>query len=165
MAEFTAKDVKELRERTGAGMMDCKKALGECDGDMEKAAQYLREKGIAQAAKRQGRVAAEGAVVSYIHMNGKYGVLAEINCETDFAARSDVFRELCKDLCLQICSANPQWVQREDVPQDAIAAETLRSVYSDREVVCVNVSAVEVGGGGIHCITQQIPEGRFADPR
>ncbi|MCX8008066.1 MAG: translation elongation factor Ts, partial [Coriobacteriia bacterium] len=120
---FTAKDVQNLREATGAGMMDCKKALGESGGDVEKAIAWLREKGMAKAAKRGGRVAAEGAVYAYIHMGGKYGVLAEINCETDFVARGDEFQQLCKDICLHICSANPRWVRREEVPADAIAAE------------------------------------------
>jgi elongation factor Ts len=120
---FTAKDVQNLREATGAGMMDCKKALGESGGDLEKAIAWLREKGMAKAAKRGNRVAAEGAVFAYIHMGGKYGVLAEINCETDFVARGEEFQQLCKDICLHICSANPRWVRREDVPAEAIAAE------------------------------------------
>lgn len=120
---ISAKDVKSLRELTGAGMMDCKKALGECGSDMEKAKTWLREKGMANAAKRSGRVAAEGAVASYIHMGGKIGVLVEINCETDFVARGDQFQELCRDLCMQICSANPRWVRREEVPDDIIEAE------------------------------------------
>jgi elongation factor Ts len=124
---ISASDVKALREATGAGMMDCKKALKECGGDSEKAANWLREKGIASAAKRAGRTAAEGAVCSYIHMGGKLGVLAEINCETDFVARSEEFQQMCRDICLQICSANPQWVKREDVPQEAIEAE--KSIY------------------------------------
>lgn len=120
---FTAKDVQNLREATGAGMMDCKKALGESGGDLEKAIAWLREKGMAKAAKRGARVAAEGAVYAYIHMGGKYGVLAEINCETDFVARGEEFQQLCKDICLHICSANPRWVRREEVPAEAIAAE------------------------------------------
>ena len=120
---ISAKDIKELRELTGAGMMDCKQALKECDGDGEKAKTWLREKGMASAAKRAGRVAAEGAVWSYIHMGGKIGVLAEINCETDFVARGEKFQELCKNICLQICSAAPRWIRREDVPADVIEAE------------------------------------------
>ncbi len=120
---ISAKVVKELREQTGAGMMDCKAALNESDGDLEKAKTWLREKGMASAAKRAGRVAAEGAVCSYIHMGGKFGVLAEINCETDFVARGEQFQNLCKDICLQICSAAPRWIRREDVPADVIAAE------------------------------------------
>ncbi|MDK1020629.1 MAG: translation elongation factor Ts [Candidatus Hydrogenedentes bacterium] len=120
---ISAADVKELREITGAGMMDCKTALNECGGDKEKAKTWLREKGMASAAKRAGRVAAEGAVCSYIHMGGKIGVLVEINCETDFVARGEKFQEMCKNICLQICSAAPRWVRREDVPADVIEAE------------------------------------------
>lgn len=120
---ISAKVVKELREQTGAGMMDCKTALKESDGDLEKAKTWLREKGMASASKRAGRVAAEGAVCSYIHMGGKFGVLAEINCETDFVARGDQFQKLCKDICLQICSAAPRWIRREDVPADVIEEE------------------------------------------
>lgn len=130
MASFTAKDVQQLRELTNAGMMDCKKALNETDGNMDAAVKWLREKGIAQASKRAGRVAAEGAIFSYIHTGARYGVLAEINCETDFAARSDLFQNLCKDLCMHICSANPGWVCREEVPQSAIDAE--KSIYMVR---------------------------------
>jgi elongation factor Ts len=120
---ISASDVKNLREATGAGMMDCKKALAECGGDFEKAATWLREKGIASAAKRADRAAAEGQVCSYIHMGGKYGVLAEINCETDFVARSQEFQDLCRDVCLHICSAAPRWVRREEVPQEISNAE------------------------------------------
>jgi len=116
-------DVKKLREATGAGMMDCKKALTETNGDFDKAVTVLREKGIASAAKRADRAAAEGAVCSYIHMGGKFGVLAEVNCETDFVARGEEFKALCKDICMHICSAAPRWVRREDVPQTAVAAE------------------------------------------
>lgn len=127
---FTAKDVKALRDMTSAGMMDCKKALTETDGNMDAAVKWLREHGIAQSSKRAGRVAAEGAVVSYIHMGGKIGVLVEINCETDFAARSDVFQAFCKDVCLQVCSASPLWVQREDASPEAVAAE--KEIYVAR---------------------------------
>jgi len=120
---ITANEVKALREATGAGMMDCKKALQETGGDFDKAGQWLREKGIASAAKRADRAASEGAVVSYIHMKGKIGVLAEINCETDFVARCDEFQTFCRDICLQICSASPKWIERADVPESAIAVE------------------------------------------
>jgi len=121
--EISASDVKNLREMTGAGMMDCKKALNESGGDMNKAVLWLREKGIAKAAKRAGRVAAEGAVVSYIHLGGKIGVLVELNCETDFVARGDAFQTLAKDVCLQVCSASPRWLAKEDVPQETIEEE------------------------------------------
>lgn len=125
---FTAKDVKALRDATGAGMMDCKKALKETDGDFDKAVTFLREKNLASADKRAGRDAKEGAVVSYIHLGGKVGVLVEVNCETDFVAKTDDFQQLCKDLCLQVCSAAPQWVRREDVPAEAMEAE--KSIYT-----------------------------------
>ncbi|HIA47375.1 MAG TPA: translation elongation factor Ts [Candidatus Hydrogenedentes bacterium] len=124
---ISAKDVKDLREKSGAGMMDCKKALTECDGNVEAAIVWLREKGMASAAKRAGRTASEGAVTSYIHMGGKMGVLVEINCETDFVARGEKFQELSKNICLQICSMPPQWIRREDVPADVIEAE--KQVY------------------------------------
>ena len=124
---ITAKEVKELREATGAGMMDCKKALQECEGDYDKAVNWLREKGIASAAKRQDREAKEGAVTSYIHMGGKIGVLAEINCETDFVARGEPFQQFCKDVCLQICSTAPRWVRREEASPEEIEAE--KAIY------------------------------------
>jgi len=124
---ISADDVKRLREMTGAGMMDCKKALNEKGGDFDAAVKYLREKGIASAAKRADRVASEGAVASYIHMGGKIGVLVEVNCETDFVARGDLFQEFCKDVCLQICSAAPRWVAREDAPQREVDAE--KAIY------------------------------------
>jgi len=119
----TAAMVKELRERTQAGMMDCKKALMETDGDMEKAVAYLREKGLAAAAKKAGRVASEGAVESYIHMGGKIGVLVEVNCETDFVAKTDTFKELCHNVALQIAAANPLCVTKEEVPADVLEKE------------------------------------------
>lgn len=127
---FSAADVKRLREQTSAGMMDCKKALTETKGDFDAAITWLREKGMASASKRAGRVAAEGAIASYIHMGGKLGVLLEVNCETDFVARGEDFQTLCKDLCLQVCSAAPRWVRREEVPQEAIEAE--REIYKVR---------------------------------
>ena len=120
---FTANDVMTLRQRTGAGMMDCKKALTETNGDMEKAVDYLREKGIAKAAKKAGRIAAEGIVDSYIHMGGKVGVLLEVNCETDFVARGEQFKELVHDIALQIAAANPSYVTVEEVPADVIEKE------------------------------------------
>ncbi len=120
---ITASDVKSLRESTGAGMMDCKKALTESGGDMEKAVVWLRERGIAKAAKRGDKVAAEGAVHSYIHMGGKVGVMAEINCETDFVARGDEFQNLCKDICLQICSTAPLAVTRDELDPEVVAKE------------------------------------------
>ncbi|MBR4501254.1 MAG: translation elongation factor Ts [Clostridia bacterium] len=123
MANVTSAMVKELRERTQAGMMDCKKALVESDGDMEKAVAYLREKGLAAAAKKAGRVASEGAVESYIHMGGKIGVLVEVNCETDFVAKTDTFKALCHDIALQIAATNPLCVSKEEVPQEVLERE------------------------------------------
>ena len=120
---FTAKDVAALRARTNAGMMDCKKALTECDGDFEKATLWLREKGIAAAAKKQDRIAAEGIVTSYIHMGGKIGVLVEINCETDFVAKTDAFVQLGKDIAMQIAAANPKYVRTEEVPAEEVEKE------------------------------------------
>jgi len=119
----TAAMVKELRERTGSGMLDCKKALTETDGDMEKAIEYLREKGLASAAKKAGRIAAEGLVESYIHGGGRIGVLLEINCETDFVAKTDEFHALAKDICMQVAAAHPEYVRREEVPEDVKAKE------------------------------------------
>lgn len=115
--------VKELRERTGAGMMDCKKALAESGGDIDKAADYLREKGLAAAAKKAGRIAAEGLVESYIHGGGRIGVLVEVNCETDFVAKTDEFRSLVKDIAMQIAAAKPEFVKREEVPVEALEHE------------------------------------------
>jgi elongation factor Ts len=123
MADVSAQLVKELREKTGAGMMDCKKALAETSGDFAKAEELLRKKGLAAAAKKSSRAATEGAVASYIHMGGKIGVLVEVNCETDFVARTDGFQALVKDVAMQIAAAAPQWVRREEVPQDVLARE------------------------------------------
>jgi len=120
---ITAEMVKELRERTGAGMMDCKKALTEAGGDMDKAVDLLREKGLAAAAKKAGRIAAEGLVESYIHAGGRIGVLVEINCETDFVAKTDDFKSLAKDIAMQIAASNPLYVRREDVPAEVIQHE------------------------------------------
>ncbi len=120
---FTAQDVNKLRQATGVGMMDCKKALTETNGDFDKAVVYLREKGMAAAAKKADRIAAEGAVTSYIHMGGKIGVLVEVNCETDFVARSDNFQILCKDIAMQIAASNPKYIRREEVPAEVIESE------------------------------------------
>jgi elongation factor Ts len=123
MAEFTAKDVKTLRDQTGAGMMDCKRALEESDGDIEKAIEVLRVKGQAQAAKRGARTASEGTVQSYIHANGKIGVLLEVDCETDFVARNDDFTAFARDIALHVAAAAPLYVTEEEVPEDVKAAE------------------------------------------
>ena len=123
MAEVTSAMVKDLREKTGAGMMDCKKALLESGGDVEKAITWLREKGLATAGKKAGRSATEGAVGSYIHLGGKIGVLVEVNCETDFTARNEKFQALVKDIAMQIAWSNPKWLRREDVPPDELDKE------------------------------------------
>lgn len=120
---ITAAMVKELRERTEAGMMDCKKALQETNGDMEAAVAYLREKGLAAAAKKAGRLASEGLVEAYIHGMGRIGVLVEVNCETDFVAKTDKFKELCHDIAMQIAATRPQYVSREEVPAEVIEQE------------------------------------------
>ncbi len=123
MAQITAQMVKELRERTGAGMMDCKKALAESAGDTEKAVDYLREKGLAAAAKKAGRIAAEGLVESYIHGGGRIGVLVEVNCETDFVAKTPEYKEFCRDIAMQIAASNPEYVRREEVPAEVVEHE------------------------------------------
>jgi elongation factor Ts len=119
----SAQQVKELREITGAGMMDCKKALEECSGDIEKAIDFLRKKGITDATKKAGRVAQEGLVEAYIHLGGKIGVLVEVNCETDFVARTDEFKSLTKDIAMQIAAYSPKYVKREEVPAQVIEEE------------------------------------------
>ncbi len=116
-------EIKQLRERTGAGILDCKKALTESDGDIDKAVDWLRSKGIAKAAKKAGRAATEGLVHSYIHAGGKIGVLVEINCETDFVAMNDDFKSLCKEIAMHIAAAAPEYVSKDDVPEDAIEKE------------------------------------------
>lgn len=120
---ITAEMVKQLRERTGSGMMDCKKALTETNGDFEKAIEYLREKGLAAAAKKSGRIAAEGLVEAYIHGDGRIGVLVEVNIETDFAAKNEDFKAFVKDVCMQIAAAKPEYIRKEEVPADVIEKE------------------------------------------
>jgi elongation factor Ts len=118
-----AKTVKELRERTGCGMMDCKNALVDTNGDVEKAIDFLRERGLAKAAKKASRTAADGRVFSYIHTNGKIGAMIELNCETDFVAKTDEFRELGHEICMQVAAAAPQYIKPEDVPQEVLDRE------------------------------------------
>lgn len=120
---ISAAVVKELREKTGAGFMDCKKALKEANGDMEKAIEILREKGLSAAAKKSGRIAAEGVVESYIHMGGRIGVLVEVNCETDFVAKTDEFKTFVRDIAMHIAASNPQYLSKEDVPADVLTKE------------------------------------------
>ena len=133
--EVIASAVKDLREKTGAGMMDCKKALAETGGDVQKAIDYLRQKGLAAAAKKADRVAADGAVGAYVHPGGKIGVLVEINCETDFVARTAEFQSLLKDIAMQVAAANPRYLRREEVP----AAEL------DKEKAIYRQQALETG--------------------
>src|ERR1700760_2764689 len=132
---ISATDVKELREKTGAGMMDCKKALEENGGNFDKAVDWLRTKGLSKAAKKAGRVAAEGLVHSYIHAGGRIGVLLEVNSETDFVARNDDFQAFVKDIAMHIAAAGPQFVQMTDIPQDV----------RDREIAVLKAKALEEG--------------------
>jgi elongation factor Ts len=127
MAEITAALVKQLRDQTGAGMMECKAALTEAKGDMEEAVTLLRKRGLAQAAKRAGRATAQGVIGSYIHMGGRIGVLLEVNCESDFVARTDDFSNLVKEVAMHIAAADPKWVRREDVPAEAVEKE--KAIY------------------------------------
>ena len=145
----TAGMVKELRDKTGAGMMDCKKALSETDGDVEKAIDYLRQKGLSDAAKRTGRTASEGLVGSYIHPGGKIGVLVEVNCESDFVARTEEFQALVKDVAMHVAASNPLYLRREDVPEDVI----------DREKNIYEVQAHE--GGKPEKIVERIVQGKL----
>ncbi len=126
---ITAGDIKELREQTGVGMMDCKKALTEASGDMEKALEVLRKKGLAMAAKKSSRDASEGLITSYIHMN-RIGVLLEVNCETDFVAKTDIFQNFIKDVAMHIAAANPAYVRREDIPAEVVEKE--KEIYASQ---------------------------------
>jgi elongation factor Ts len=146
----TAGMVKELREKTGAGMMDCKRALQKTDGDMEKAAEFLREKGLAEVSKRAGRIAAEGVIESYIHMGNKLGVLVEVNCETDFVARTDEFKEFARDIAMQVAAANPLYLSSEDIPAEALAKE--------KEIL----RAQALNEGKPEKVVERIVEGRLA---
>ena len=130
MSDISASSVKALRDKTGAGMMDCKKALTECAGDDEKAVAWLREKGLSKAQKRAGRATTEGVIGSYIHSTGKIGVMVEIKCETDFVARSDRFQEFARNVAMQIAAANPVCLAPADVPADLLAKE--REIYKNQ---------------------------------
>jgi elongation factor Ts len=127
---ISASNIKELRDQTGVGMMDCKKALTEAAGDIEKALDLLRQKGLAMASKKASREASEGLVESYIHMGGKIGVLVEVNCETDFVAKTDDYKELVKDIAMHVAAANPVYVKREDIPSDVIEKE--KEIYASQ---------------------------------
>jgi elongation factor Ts len=146
--EISATLVRDLREKTGAGMMDCKKALSETSGDFEKAIEYLRKKGIASASKKAGRATKEGSVSSYIHGEGKVGVLVEINCETDFVARTDQFKQFVKDVGMHIAAASPLFVRQEEVPADIIAKE--------KEIAVAQMAA----SGKPQAVLEKIAEGK-----
>ncbi len=128
--EITAQAVKELREKTGLGMMDCKQALAECGGDIEKSIEHLRKKGLKVASKRAGRETRQGLVEAYIHMGGKIGVMIELNCETDFVARTDEFKALARDLAMQIAAADPKWIDPSGVPAEIVEKES--AIYADQ---------------------------------
>ena len=153
MAEITAGAIKALREKTGAGMMECKKALTEANGTEERAIEILRERGLASAKKKEGRVAAEGVVGSYIHMGGKVGVLVEVNCETDFAARSEEFQQLVKDIAMHIAAAEPRYVSREE-----ITAETLDK---EREIARAQAKNDPKNANKPEQVVDKIVEGRL----
>jgi len=127
---ITAEQVRELRERTGAGLMDCKRALQECGGDLNAAIESLRKHGIAMAAKREARVAKQGKVEAYVHAGGKIGVLVEVNCETDFVARTEDFQQFARDLAMQVAAQQPEWLVREDVPAEVIEKE--KEIYREQ---------------------------------
>lgn len=147
---ISASLVNELRQKTGAGMMDCKKALEESAGDMEKAVEVLRKKGLSAAAKKAGRIATEGAVGSYIHAGGKIGVMVEINCETDFVANNEMFQNFVKDICLHIAANKPQYVSAEEIPADVIAKE--KEIARDQAIQSGKPAAV----------AEKITEGKIA---
>lgn len=153
MADITASMIKDLREKTGAGMVDCKSALVEADGNVEQAIEILRKKGMATASKKSGRIAAEGAVGSYIHMGGKVGVLVEINCESDFVSRGDEFQQLVKDVAMHVAAADPRFVRREDVPSEEIAKE--------REILLEQLKNDEKNAGKPEEVLQKIIDGRL----
>jgi elongation factor Ts len=153
MAEITGAAVKALREKTGAGMMECKKALTEAGGNEEQAVEILRKRGMASAGKKAGRVAAEGAVGSYIHMGGKVGVLVEVNCETDFVARTEEFQALVKDIAMHIAAAEPRYVTREEVPADLLDKE--------REITRAQISNDPKNANKPEQVVEKIVEGRL----
>ena len=153
MAEITGAAVKALREKTGAGMMECKKALQEAGGNEEQAVEILRKRGMATAGKKAGRVAAEGAVGSYIHMGGKVGVLVEVNCETDFVARTEEFQALVKDIAMHVAAAEPRYVTREEVPSDILDKE--------REITRAQIANDPKNANKPEQVIEKIVEGRL----
>jgi elongation factor Ts len=161
MAEVTAAMVKELRERTGAGMADCKKALVEVGGDMEKAGEFLRKKGLAAAAKKSGRIATEGLVHAYIHGTGRIGVMVEVNCETDFVARGEAFQGFVREVAMQIAAMSPQYVSPEDVPADVVEKERAIRMDQNRQSGKPEAMLAKITDGQIAkwmkeiCLTEQ----------
>ena len=154
MAEITAAAVKQLREKTGAGMMECKNALVEAQGNEEQAIDILRRRGLASAKKREGRIAAEGIVGSYIHMGGKVGVLVELNCETDFVARGDEFQQLVKDIAMHVAAAEPRYVSRDEVPASVLEKE--------REIAMAQAKNDPKNANKPDQVIEKIVEGRLA---
>jgi len=150
MADITMEKIKDLRERTGAGVVDCKKALGDTDGDVDKAVQELQKRGIAKAAKKHGRIAAEGLIGNYVHAGGRIAVLVEINCETDFVARGEDFQQACEDVAMQIAAMNPRYVTGDDIPE--------ADVESQREIFTAQV----LEEGKPEKIVPKIVEGKLA---
>ncbi|AOY58035.1 MULTISPECIES: translation elongation factor Ts [Desulfococcus] len=150
MAEISAAMVKQLRERTGAGIMDCKEALGECGADMDKAVDFLRKKGLATAQKRAGRAMSEGVIEAYIHMGGKMGVMVEVNCETDFVAKTDDFKTFARNIAMHIAATNPAGIVPDDVPADLLARE--KEIY--------RAQALETGKP--ESVVEKIIEGKLA---
>lgn len=153
MAEITMNLIKDLRDKTGAGVGDCKSALVETDGNIEEAVEVLRKKGMATAGKKAGRIAAEGAVGSYIHMGGKVGVLVEVNCESDFVARGEEFQQLVKDIAMHIAAVDPQYVRREDVPE--------ADVNKEREILMEQLKNDENNAKKPEDVLKKIIEGRL----
>ncbi|MFA9461764.1 translation elongation factor Ts [Thiohalorhabdus methylotrophus] len=148
---ISAQDVKTLRERTGAGMMECKKCLTEAEGDMEKAMEILKQKGLAQAEKKAGRTAAEGVVTSYIHGNGQIGVLLEVNCETDFVGKNDDFQAFARDIAMHVAASNPEYVRREDIPEERV----------EEEKALIKSQSEETVAGKPDHVVEQILEGKL----
>lgn len=153
MADITASMIKDLREKTGAGMIDCKNALVEADGNVGEAIELLRKKGVATASKKAGRITAEGAVGSYIHMGGKVGVIVEINCESDFVARAEEFQQLVKDVSMHVAATDPKYIRREDVPEV--------EVNKEREILLEQLKNDEKNANKPEEVLQKIIEGRL----
>lgn len=165
MSEVNANLVRELRDKTGAGVMDCKRALGEAEGDLEKAVLWLRQKGIAQAARRAGRLASEGSIGAYIHPGGKLGVLVEINCESDFVAKTPEFQSLLKEVAMQIAATNPRCVRREELPAGIVEQE--RQIYASQSAGKPQVVLAKIVEGKLEKFYREVclvEQGYMRDP-